>query len=38
MVADAEKFASEDEEVRKKVESRNGLENFLYVRRRRRLC
>jgi heat shock protein 5 len=30
MVAEAEQFASQDEEVRKKVEARNGLENFLF--------
>lgn len=30
MVADAEKFKAEDEEVRKKVEAKNGLENYAY--------
>jgi heat shock protein 5 len=30
MVAEAEQFAAQDEDVRKKVEARNGLENFLF--------
>lgn len=30
MVMDAERFAEEDELVRKKIESRNALENFIY--------
>ncbi|BGP01292.1 hypothetical protein RTBOTA2_000979 [Rhodotorula toruloides] len=30
MVQDAEKFAEEDELLKKKVESRNALENFAY--------
>ncbi|GAA5997193.1 hypothetical protein JCM5350_000106 [Sporobolomyces pararoseus] len=30
MVADAEKFAEEDDMIKKKVEARNALENFIY--------
>ncbi|ORY74330.1 heat shock protein 70 family [Leucosporidium creatinivorum] len=30
MVADSEKFAEEDELIKKKIEARNGLENFIY--------
>jgi heat shock protein 1/8 len=30
MVQDAEKYKSEDEEVKKKVEAKNGLENYTY--------
>ncbi|GAA5840668.1 hypothetical protein JCM3766R1_000504 [Sporobolomyces carnicolor] len=30
MVADAEKFAEEDDLIKKKVEARNALENFIY--------
>nr|WKJ30262.1 Hsp-5 [Glaciozyma antarctica PI12] len=30
MVADSEKFAEEDELIRKKIEARNALENFIY--------
>jgi L1 cell adhesion molecule like protein len=30
MVQEAEKFKTEDEEVRKRVESRNGLESYVY--------
>jgi heat shock protein 1/8 len=30
MVAEAERFKAEDEEARKRVEARNGLENFAY--------
>lgn len=31
MVADAEKFKSEDEAIKEKVEARNGLESFVYT-------
>lgn len=30
MVADAERFAEDDEQVRKRIEARNALENFVY--------
>ena len=30
MVADAEKFKDEDEEIKKRIEAKNGLESFLY--------
>ena len=30
MVQDAEKFKDEDEKIRKKIESKNGLEGYLY--------
>lgn len=30
MVADSEKFAEEDEIIKKKIEARNALENFIY--------
>merc|ERR1719198_1641776 len=30
MTADAEKYAKEDEEFKKKVEAKNGLENYCY--------
>ena len=30
MTADAEKYAKEDEEFKKKVEAKNGLENYAY--------
>ena len=30
MVAEAEKYAEEDKEIRKKIESRNGLENYAF--------
>jgi L1 cell adhesion molecule like protein len=30
MVSDAEKYKSEDEKIRKKVEAKNGLENYAY--------
>ncbi len=30
MVGDAEKYQAEDEEVRRKVEARNSLENYVY--------
>ncbi len=30
MVSDAEKYQAEDEEVRRKVEAKNALENYVY--------
>ena len=30
MVADAEKFKAEDELIRKKIEAKNGLENYIF--------
>ena len=30
MVGDAEKYQAEDEEVRRKVEAKNSLENYVY--------
>ena len=30
MVSDAEKYQAEDEEVRRKVEAKNALENYIY--------
>lgn len=31
MVKDSEKFAAEDEVARKKVEAKNGVENYAYT-------
>ena len=31
MVKDSEKFAAEDEQARKKVEAKNGVENYAYT-------